>query len=228
MIGFIIALEDEITSIKDIDKNVKVYQTDFFKYYLFSKNNVDFVFVFSGVGKSNSAACCLEVIKTFSLTKLINIGVCGVNKKDIKSDDVLLLSRNYYLDVDATEFGYKYGQLPREKEYFENNNELNNSIKEIFNNNEIKFTECYGGTSDTFVTLTNLKKIDRSIFDLVTAFDMEATSIKQIANKAKIDTSFIKVVSDNILEIKNKYNDNKISWPKVVTNIINIIVNNIK
>lgn len=228
MIGFIIALEEEITSIKDIDKNIKVYQTDFFKYYLFSKNNIDFVLVFSGVGKANAAACSLEIIKTFSLTKLINIGVCGVNKKDIKTDDVLILSRNYYLDVDATEFGYKYGQVPKEKEYFENNNKLNNDIKSIFETNEIKYKECYGGTSDSFITLMNIDKLNKEVFNIVSAIDMEATAINQIASKTKIDTAFIKIVSDNILEEKNKYTENQISWPKTVTDIINLITNNIK
>ncbi|MDE5545322.1 MAG: 5'-methylthioadenosine/S-adenosylhomocysteine nucleosidase, partial [Malacoplasma sp.] len=209
MIGFIFAMENEITSVKDINKNIKVYQTDFFKYYLFSQNNQDFVFVFSGIGKANAACATLEIIKTFSLKKIINIGICGTNKKHLKPNDILVLRRNYYLDVDATFFGYKPGQIPKEKPYFENNNELTNSVKLIFNEQKIDFIECYGASSDSFININNFNKFDNNLFNLVSCLEMEATAIKQVANKANVETCFIKVISDNVLENESSYEKTK-------------------
>ncbi|MDE5949598.1 MAG: 5'-methylthioadenosine/S-adenosylhomocysteine nucleosidase [Malacoplasma sp.] len=228
MIGFIFAMESEITAVKDINKDIKVYQTDFFKYYLFSQNNQDFVFVFSGIGKANAAAATLEIIKTFSLKKIINIGICGTNKNHLKSNDILILSRNYYLDVDATFFDYEYGQIPKEKPYFENNNELTNSIKSIFDELKIDFIECYGATADSFININNYNQYNKNLFDLVSCLDMEATAIKQIASKTNVQTCFIKIISDNVLVPKNGYEESKKNWPLIVTKIIGILTDKIK
>lgn len=228
MIGFIFSMESEITSVKDINKNIKVYQTDFYKYYLFTSNNQDFVFTFSGIGKSNAAAATLEIIKTFSLKKLINVGICGTNKSNIKTNDILILLRNYYLDVDATFFNYEYGQIPKEKPYFDNNNELTNLIKSIFKSEKVDFIECYGGTADSFVSIYNFKQFNPDLFRLVSSIDMEATAIKQIASKASVETCFIKVVSDSVLFSENHYEKNKNIWPSTVTKIVNLLTNKIK
>lgn len=227
MNGVIIALKEEITSINDISDDVKVYETNFFKYYIFSKNNNNFVLVFSGVGKANSAACTIDLIKTFNVKNILNIGVCGTNKNDIEKNSVTVLSRNYYLDVDATEFGYSFGQVPKELEFFENENEFNNKIKKILKENNIEFKQCYGATIDSFINNKNIDKfVDNDLFEKVSCFDMESCSIKQIASKAKTNTSFIKVISDNIRGKTNEYIETKETWPKTVTKIINLIINN--
>lgn len=226
MNGIIIAMRDEITSISELCDDVKVYETNFFKYYIFNKNNKNFVLVFSGIGKTNSSACTVDLIKTFKVENILNIGVCGTNSSEYEKNSVVLLSRNYYLDVDVTEFGYKPGQVPKEPEYFENENKFNETIKSILKANEITFKQAYGATLDSFINLNNIDNFDSQLFETVSCFDMESCAIKHVASKAKVNTSFIKIISDNILAKTNEYNETKDVWPTTVTNILKLIINN--
>ncbi|MCF0218018.1 MAG: 5'-methylthioadenosine/S-adenosylhomocysteine nucleosidase [Malacoplasma sp.] len=227
MIAFVLAQEEEIASIAQIDKNFKVYQSSFFKYYLLQKNNKKFVFVFCGVGKANAAACTTELIGLFSPTYLINIGIAGTNKTDFEFLDIVLLERNYYLDVDATYFNYELGQIPREEKYFENNDQLNLKIETLFNKNQIQFKKCYGASCDSFVNLFNLSHFSNPIFNLVSCIEMEATAIKQIAFKAKVATAFIKIVSDNIWNniSSEQFEQNYLKLQTKICMIIKLLIN---
>lgn len=231
MTGIIFAMKDEISTLKKISKNISTFDSGFFKYFLFSKDNKEFVATFCGIGKANAAACTIDMIKTFSVKNILNIGTCGSCDINLDIFGVAVLKNNYYLDVDATAFGYEKGQVPQEKPFFSCENSFSDKVKNILKNNEINFLEVNGGTADSFIDLNNFKKIDKSLLKKVSCIDMESTAINQIASKKKVNTCFIKLISDSFYSQKKSEEEFKENLKKIAlqtTNILNLITSEIK
>ncbi len=198
MIGLIFALKEEISSIKKLSSDIKTYQSNFFKYFIFQVNGKEYVATYCGVGKANAAACTADMINSFSVKKILNIGSCGSKDMNVNIFDIVLVNRNYYIDVDATIFGYDYGQIPQEPTCYENNNSFAKAIKNILDKNDVKYFYANCGTSDSFVDVNNYKKINKDLFKKISCIDMEAAAINQIATKSKVECCFIKIISDSL------------------------------
>lgn len=227
MIGIIVALEDELNSYKTLTEKFNIHISQNQKFYIFYQNDNMFVLTFSGVGKVNAAYSAFNMIKTFNIKKIINIGSCGSFKKDIKINDTIIVDKFYYLDVDATAFGYQLGQVPKEKPFYFFNNNLKHEIISCFDKNDINYINSNIGTSDSFINQNNFSNLYNANFDLISCFDMEATSIAQICDKNEVDFVAIKNVSDNILDsISNsdQFHNHLKQVAIKLTNIIKLII----
>lgn len=218
MIGLIFAMEDEIKALKKIVANISTFHSGFFKYFIFQVNNNEYVATFSGIGKANASACVIDMVKTFSIKKILNIGSCGSCDMNLNVFDVVLVEKNYYLDVDATAFGYEYGQVPKEKPFYEANNIFSDEIEKMLNKNNIIYKKKNCGTADSFISLNNYKKIDKTLLKKVSCIDMESTAIAQICHKNDVSYCFLKVISDSLFT-SNKSNDEFKTNMKKVSNI---------
>lgn len=198
MIGFIIAMDSELSNNFKVDKDCNIHVSNNQKYYIFNNNNKSFVLTFSGIGKANAASTTMNMIKTFNTKKIINLGVVGSHDISTNIKDCIIVKSFYYLDVDVTAFGYKLGQVPQEKERYDSSLEINEKIIEIFNNNFINFKSTNIGTIDSFICRNNFFKLKNANFDLVSIIDMESTAIAQICDKNNVQFSSIKIVSDNL------------------------------
>lgn len=230
IIGIVIALESELYKFKSIfENNFSVHISLKQKFYItYCKNNM-FIFVFSGVGKTNASMTALNLIKTFNPHAIINFGLCGSCNKDILINDIYLINNFYYLDVDATSFKYELGQVPREIPFFTSNHKLNEKIIKIFNDNNIKFKIGKCGTSDSFINKVNFKKLNNQLMSSVECIDMESTSIAHVCYKTNVAFASIKIVSDNVNHQVNnnqQFNDNLVEISKMITTIVNLIINN--
>lgn len=229
MLVFQLALLEEIKDFKKVFKNFNIHNSYGRKYYLFENEfKKNFVLVFSGVGKTNSASCVTDIIRSFTPTKIINIGLCGSSTETIKELSVCLVNDCYYLDVDATAFGYKLGQIPREDFCFKTSINLNEQIKSIFTKEKIDYVTTNLGSSDTFIDKTNYLKFENNVFDKVSIFDMEGTSFCHVCQKMDFECSIIKIVSDCFLNMnlsKNQFNANLEKCAQIVLNIVKTISN---
>lgn len=230
MLAFIIALEAEIYDAENIKNTNSLVLSNDQKFYVNSNENI--VFVFSGVGKVNAANSISNLFKTFpNINNVINIGMAGSSNENIKLGTVAIVEEHYYLDVDATLFGYKYGQVPRECEKYLSSKENNLILKDIL---EKKFPNlCFANiaTSDSFVNNYNFFKFPKEITHSVSLFDMEATAIASICYKNNITLSTIKLVSDNIFintHSKTEFNNSLINYSELIKNIKDIISDNDK
>jgi adenosylhomocysteine nucleosidase len=82
---------------------------DFYKGQL---SGADVVLVRSGVGKVNAALCAQELIVSFGVTALINLGVAGAIDGRLSPMDLVLSADLVYHDVDVTVFGYPPTEIP--------------------------------------------------------------------------------------------------------------------
>lgn len=113
MLGIIGAMEEEVARIieqmEDVTKTQKASMV-FYKGYLANK---EAVVVRSGIGKVNAAICTQILVDDFHVNAVINTGIAGSLKNEINIGDIVLSTDALQHDMDATQFGYPLGQIPR-------------------------------------------------------------------------------------------------------------------
>jgi len=113
IIGIIGAMQEEVSILKekmDITEVVNKASMEFNKGILNGKN---VVVVTSGIGKVNAGICAQILADIFSVTHIINTGIAGSLKNEVNIGDIIISEEALQHDVDAVEFGYPPGQIPR-------------------------------------------------------------------------------------------------------------------
>ena len=113
MIGIIGAMEEEVAALKeamDIHETVEQASMVFCKGVLCGK---EVIIVRSGIGKVNAGICAQILVDRFKAEMLINTGIAGSLDAKIDIGDMVISTDALHHDMDATEFGYPVGQVPR-------------------------------------------------------------------------------------------------------------------
>lgn len=113
LIGIIGAMEEEVAQLKEQMQEISVRRKagmEFFKGTLMGKPAV---VVRSGIGKVNAAVCTQILADDYQVTAVINTGIAGSLKNEINIGDIVVSQDVLQHDVDAREFGYPLGQIPR-------------------------------------------------------------------------------------------------------------------
>lgn len=113
MLGFIGAMEEEVEQLvvaMTEKEEIKKASLTFYKGKLAGK---EVVVVRAGIGKVNAAICTQMLIDGFDVTAVINTGIAGSLNAAINIGDIVLSEDVLQHDVDATNFGYPLGQIPR-------------------------------------------------------------------------------------------------------------------
>ena len=105
------AIEVELLKSKFTDSSEK--HSGGITYFEGKINGVDVVVVQSGVGKVNAALCAQRLILEFGVTHIINTGIAGAMAKGLKVFDLVVSTDAVYHDMDATNWGYKPGEIPQ-------------------------------------------------------------------------------------------------------------------
>ncbi len=160
--------------------------------------NKSIVLVKSGIGKVNAAICTQILISEFSVEKIINTGVAGALGEDLNILDIVVSTELQQYDVDAREFGYKLGEIPRmvtsifpaepalvQKAYTKG--------IERFGKEGVKKGKIVSG--DTFVSSITMKnRLEKEFEALCT--EMEGASIAQACYMNRIPFVVIRTMSD--------------------------------
>lgn len=113
MVGIIGAMEEEVAALKEsmeIQETVEQASMTFCKGVLCGK---EVVVVRSGIGKVNAGICAQILVGRFQADKLINTGIAGSLDARIDIGDMVISTDALHHDMDAVEFGYPVGQVPR-------------------------------------------------------------------------------------------------------------------
>lgn len=113
MLGIIGAMDEEVAKLKEEMENVTVTKKagmDFYKGFIYGHS---VVVVRSGIGKVNAAVCTQILVDVFDVTEVINTGIAGSLNADINIGDIVLSTDTLEHDMDAVNFGYELGQIPR-------------------------------------------------------------------------------------------------------------------
>ena len=197
-LGIIGAMEEEVAQLKEKMTNLTITAKagmDFFDGLLLGK---EVTVVRSGIGKVN-AGCCTQILADlFHVDCVINTGIAGSLDAAIDIGDIVLCTDAVQHDMDATQFGYPLGQIPRmETLAFPADEAMIRVAKESCEkvNPEISVFTGRVVTGDQFVASREVKDRIKTNFDGLCT-EMEGAAIAQAAWLNKVPFVIIRAISD--------------------------------
>ncbi|MDD3339938.1 MAG: 5'-methylthioadenosine/adenosylhomocysteine nucleosidase [Lachnospiraceae bacterium] len=112
-IGIIGAMEEEVDQLKAKMTWVQVTTKASMEFNEGKLADRDVVVVRSGIGKVNAAICAQILVDDFGVDTIWNTGIAGSLKSEINIGDIVISTDALQHDMDATQFGYVRGQIPR-------------------------------------------------------------------------------------------------------------------
>ncbi len=196
--GIIGAMDEEVEILKQemeihLEKNIAGLH-----FYQGILANKSIVLVKSGIGKVNAAICTQILISEFRVEGIINTGVAGAIAEDLNILDIVVSTELQQYDVDAREFGYKLGEIPRmPTSIFPAKPDLINKAYKRgiarFGKGAVKKGKIVSG--DTFVSSPEMKiRLEKEFGAMCT--EMEGASIAQACYMNRIPFVVIRTMSD--------------------------------
>ena len=113
MLGIIGAMDEEVARMKEQMEDAQVQTWAGMEFYRGRINGKEAVVVRSGIGKVNAAVCAQILADRYEVSAIVNTGVAGSLDGKIDIGDIVLSTDALQHDMDATNFGYPLGQIPR-------------------------------------------------------------------------------------------------------------------
>ena len=198
MIGIIGAMEEEITNLKShmqVDEVQTIAGMSFFKGAV---KGTKLVLVRSGIGKVNAGICTQILASVYGVDTVINTGIAGSLNADIDIGDIVVSTSLVQYDVDARNFGYKLGEIPRMNIVeFPADKYLIDKTQSAFDSLDlgIKLYKGMVATGDKFVSEDSLKAEIISNFHAY-CVEMEGAAIAQTAMLNNMACVVIRAISD--------------------------------
>lgn len=197
MIAIIGMLEIEIDKMKSIMDDIHTVHhlnRDFYRGTIHEK---PVVVVNAGIGKVNAATTLAMLFETFEIEYVVNIGVAGgIN---LPAGTLVVADRMVYHDVDATNFGYLYGQVPGEQREYHVAAYLKDDMRLAANKLGLEFKLGAIATGDQFIqSVDQIKPILDDIDCL--CVDMEGAAIAQVCEQYHKPFIAIRTVTDEVGE----------------------------
>lgn len=197
-IGIIGAMEEEVAILKEKMSEVTVLEKAGMEFFKGILGGQPVVVVRSGIGKVNAGICTQILADVFQVNAVINTGIAGSLKAEINIGDIVLSTDTMQHDVDAREFGYEIGQVPRmDTRTFLADNRLRETALQVCRkvNPEIQVFQGRVASGDQFVADKETKE---KIIANTQAYctEMEGAAIGQAAYLNGIPYLVIRAISD--------------------------------
>mgnify|MGYP001946649056 CR=1 FL=1 len=195
-IGLIGAMDEEIKLLKESMDNPITKEIASFQFTSGSIEGRDVVLLKSGIGKVNAAIGTTILNQLYSPTYVINTGSAGGFHPELNVGDVVISSAVTYHDVDATAFGYDYGQVPQMPAYYEPDETLVSIAERCAKQTAKQVVKGVIATGDSF--MTDVERINdiRTKFPNLYAVEMEAGAIAQVCYRFQTPFVVIRSLSD--------------------------------
>ena len=193
-IGLIVAIEGELLAM--LDSNSFKYEETIencFKVIKTIINSNEVYIVKSGCGEIDASSATQFLITKYSVDLILNFGIVGALKRDLKVSDLFLVKKVVHYDYDTSKIdGTKVAQyLEFNDVYMETKGELYKKIYGIMPS--IKNVICASG--DKFIEDKVVKERLANLYD-ASICDMESAAIVRICFKNNIEAIIIKCISD--------------------------------
>ncbi len=198
-IGIIGAMEVEVRELKARMTEKKVVKKAGLEFCEGKSGNVDTVIVQSGIGKVNAGICVQILVDEFHITHVLNTGIAGSLKKEMNIGDIVVSTKAAYHDMDATVFGYQYGEVPQiGTPAFPADETLRKAAVEAVKqaDPDIQVFEGEVVSGDQFVGTQAQKKEILKHFPDAYCTEMEGCAIAQAAYVNQIPFVIVRAISD--------------------------------
>jgi MTA/SAH nucleosidase len=198
MIGIIGAMEEEITNLKSHMEVFDVQTIAGMSFFKGAVKGTELVLVRSGIGKVNAGICTQILASVFNVDTVINTGIAGSLNAAIDIGDIVVSTILVQYDVDARNFGYKLGEIPRMNIIeFPADKELTDKTESVFAALDlgVKLYKGMIATGDKFVSEDSLKAEIVNNFHAY-CVEMEGAAIAQAAMLNNMKCVVIRAISD--------------------------------
>ncbi|MGN0496646.1 MAG: 5'-methylthioadenosine/adenosylhomocysteine nucleosidase [Lachnospiraceae bacterium] len=198
MLGIIGAMDEEVAKIKNEMEDVTVTKKAGMDFYKGVISGHPVVVVRSGIGKVNAGMCTQILVDDYNIDAVINTGIAGSLNADINIGDIVLSTDTLEHDMDAVNFGYPLGQIPRmDTLSFGADENLRRIAKEVCKqvNPDVNVFEGRIVSGDQFISDKEKKNW---LIDNFAGFctEMEGAAIGHAAYLNKIPFLIIRAISD--------------------------------
>ena len=195
-IGIIGAMEEEVTFIRETlrDRKTKTVARSEFHYGTIEGKEI--VLLRSGIGKVNAAIGTTVLIHEFEPDYIINTGVAGGLNENLRVGDVVISTEVRYHDVDATVFGYEFGQVPQMPPAYKADRHLMEIAKNAAENVGIRSELGLIVSGDSFVGKKEQVETIKKQFKNPFCTEMEAGAIAQVCYQIAVPFVIIRALSD--------------------------------
>ncbi|HBV22544.1 MAG TPA: 5'-methylthioadenosine/S-adenosylhomocysteine nucleosidase [Jeotgalicoccus sp.] len=200
-IGIIGAMEPEVELLKNamlVEKEDKIAHATA---YAGTLNGQNIVLVQSGIGKVNASIITALLLERYNIDYVINTGVAGAMGENLKVTDMVVSTEVLHHDVDATNFGYSYGQVPGMPAVYTSDEMLvRQSLAALSLNDEINGSSGLVVSGDSFIDSDAEKENIFTNFPDAMCVDMESASIAQTCWQFNTPFVIIRSMSDSANE----------------------------
>ena len=197
-IGIIGAMEEEVALLKEKMQVEQVMQRASMEFCRGTLKGKQVVVVRSGIGKVNAGICAQILADVFQVDAIVNTGIAGSLQPEINIGDLVISTDALQHDMDAREFGYERGQIPRmETRSFPADEGLIQAAKAACEkvNPEIGVFTGRVVTGDQFIASRQVKDEIKSWSDGLCT-EMEGAAIAQAAYLNGIPFVILRAISD--------------------------------
>ncbi|MFB5662156.1 5'-methylthioadenosine/S-adenosylhomocysteine nucleosidase [Alteribacillus sp. HJP-4] len=159
-------------------------------------NGQDVILLKSGIGKVNAAIGTALLLDRFNPDIVINTGSAGGFNTELKVGDLIISTEVRYNDVDATVFGYEFGQVPLMPAQYTPDAKLRELASKSASLREIPAYQGLILSGDSFMSDDNKVKFLKSKFSEPQCAEMEAGAIAQVCYRFKTPFIIIRALSD--------------------------------
>ncbi|KQL55929.1 MULTISPECIES: 5'-methylthioadenosine/S-adenosylhomocysteine nucleosidase [Bacillaceae] len=195
-IGIIGAMEEEVNYLRKqmTDVTVTVIANCEFTDGILNGTNV--ILTKCGIGKVNAALATSILNDRYQPTYVINTGVAGGLNQTMAVGDLVISTEVRHHDVDATVFGYEYGQVPGMVSAYLPEPTLIEAAKDAATKVGFHVEEGLVVTGDSF--MDDEERVNAVKVRFPTAFcaEMEAAAIAQVCHQYGTPFVIIRALSD--------------------------------
>ncbi|AXF54556.1 5'-methylthioadenosine/S-adenosylhomocysteine nucleosidase [Salicibibacter kimchii] len=194
--GVIGAMEEEVEILASQMKHATISKKGGCVFYDGQLNGHEVVLMQSGIGKVNAAIGTTLLIDLYRPDIVINTGVAGGFDPDMTIGDLVISTYVNYNDVDATVFGYTFGQVPGMPNVYHANTDL------VEHANTAAVQSGANATSGLILSGDSFMSDEKRVADLRVAFpeakcsEMEAGAIAQVCYRFQVPFVIIRALSD--------------------------------
>lgn len=166
--------------------------------YTGTLNGKNIVLIQSGIGKVNASIITALMLERYNIDYVVNTGVAGAMGENLKVTDMVVSTSVAHHDVDATNFGYRYGQVPGMPEaYISDENLVRRALDALSLNDEINGASGLVVSGDSFIDSNAEKEHIFKHFPKAMCVDMESSSIAQTCWQFNTPFVIIRSMSDS-------------------------------
>lgn len=195
--GIINAMPEEMANLEAAMENLEIKSIKHIDFHVGTIAGQEVVVVESGIGKVQAGLTTALLITNFDVDVIINSGSAGAIEAGLKIGDVVVATETAYHDVDATVFGYAYGQVPQQPARFVADASLVDQIMMAATTTGLHTVTGLIVTSDSFVASSEQVATIKQHFPDVSAAEMEGAAIAQVAHQFGVPYAVVRAMSDN-------------------------------